>query len=186
MGCEHSLSWRLLYSEALSWKSSLIKAVSSLSLSHFNIEIGLKLVDRTSFPSIFLGYIHECGETNNHGVWLFPDPVFSKHSEYCKNRSGYLTLKPKNNLIILTKNLRIILNLILKVCMVNSTAIHLRDNDNVESSNGKNSSFNDYAHKIHLKNLAYAEECGDREIKTTIHRNLGYQVETWGPTLIKK
>nr|CAD2186714.1 unnamed protein product [Meloidogyne enterolobii] len=61
------------------------------------------------------------------------------------------------------------------VCMVNSTAIHLRDNDNAEISNGKNSSFNDYAHKIHLKNLAYAEECGDREIKTNIHRNLGYQ-----------
>uniref|UniRef100_A0A914LHN8 Major facilitator superfamily (MFS) profile domain-containing protein n=1 Tax=Meloidogyne incognita TaxID=6306 RepID=A0A914LHN8_MELIC len=59
--------------------------------------------------------------------------------------------------------------------MVNSTAIHLRDNDNAEISNGKNSSFNDYAHKIHLKNLAYAEECGDREIKTNIHRNLGYQ-----------
>jgi len=44
--------------------------------------------------------------------------------------------------------------------MVNSTAIHLRDNDNAEGSNGKNSSSNDYAHKIHLKNLAYAEECG--------------------------
>uniref|UniRef100_A0A915MJW9 Major facilitator superfamily (MFS) profile domain-containing protein n=1 Tax=Meloidogyne javanica TaxID=6303 RepID=A0A915MJW9_MELJA len=61
------------------------------------------------------------------------------------------------------------------VCMVNSTAIHLRESANDESSNGRNSSFNDHAHKIHLKNLAYAEECGDREIKTTIHRNLGYQ-----------
>ncbi|CAK5077715.1 unnamed protein product [Meloidogyne enterolobii] len=59
--------------------------------------------------------------------------------------------------------------------MVNSTAIHLRESTNDKSLNEENSSFNDYAHKIHLKNLAYVEECGDREIKTNIHRSLGYQ-----------
>ena len=59
--------------------------------------------------------------------------------------------------------------------MVNSTAVHLKENDIIASSSENNSILKDYAHKIHLKNLAYAEECGDRGLETNLTKSMGYQ-----------